>query len=50
MRREFFVLANGSDGAGEFGNSIKRHLRICRFIAVPNVHLIAFRRAQHDEV
>ena len=33
-----------------FHPNLKRHLRICRFIAVPNVHLIAFRRAQHDEV
>lgn len=33
-----------------FHPNLKRHLRICRFIVVPNVHLIAFRRAQHDEV
>lgn len=33
-----------------FHPNLKRHLRIRRFVIVPNVHLIAFRRAQHDEV
>ena len=33
-----------------FHPNLKRHLRIRRFVIVPNVHLIAFWCAQHDEV
>lgn len=41
---------NSNRSLSPFHPNLKRHLRIRRFVIVPNVHLIAFRRAQHDEV